>query len=598
MSKITINDITLRDIFQNTDPQAIDTAVLDTILEHYSTVGFDRIEVLGGSTFEKMLDNHFYKSPFQICSYIKRCLPNLSLQALIGARNLVGMEMYSHDIIDRFIEECMKSGIDIFRVYDALNDTADMEHTVKKITGIGAGLQGTIIYDHNMDESFYISKAKELQDLGCTEICIKDVESTLVPSSSARLFEELTAHIKLPIYLSAYNIKGLQTLNYFQACVHGCGGIDLSFVPSSYNDYNPTIFTFINSVKGTNLTHSLNYQEALKLFEDIKKYIYPSLNQDLFSNSFILKLENQSLLPKWLINATNRQLKEIGEIEKMDQVIDEIIKIKKELGNPSLATPIGQIIASQAILNTIISDQRWEITSDEIKKFATGYFGKPPGNIDQQIKSLIFKHSQAAAEQKHEATDTYMQCKNELADITDRQEHILSYCFFPEKTLNFLKGKKEKKPEAKKTEALSQNLEKLNIKKIREITDLVETSNIEKINFEVDGIKISINKSTSQQGPAGPAEKKEKEKPAGREEVKSPIVGTFYRSSSPEAPPFVKEGDKVKKGDTLCIIEAMKLMNKITSDLDGEIEKILVANEEPVEFGQTLMLIRKEEKDV
>ncbi len=74
-------------------------------------------------------------------------------------------------------------------------------------------------------------------------------------------------------------------------------------------------------------------------------------------------------------------------------------------------------------------------------------------------------------------------------------------------------------------------------------------------------------------------------------EVKAPIVGTFYRSPSPEADPFVKEGDAVKKGQVLCIIEAMKLMNEIESEVSGVVRKIMVSNGEPIEYGQVLFLI-------
>ncbi len=594
-----INDLTLIDIFQNTDPQALDTSILDQILQHYQGLGVDRAEVLGGSTFERMLDNQFYKTPFQICSYIHKSLPNIPLQVLIGARNLIGMEIYSTDIIDRFIEHCMQNGIRFFRVYDALNDTRHMQHTADTVIKSGAGLQGTLIYDHHMDHSFYMDKAKHLQEMGCQEICIKDAESTLVPSRTARLFDELSSQLKVPVFLSAYNIRGLQALNYYQACIHGCSGIDLSFLSSSYYDYTPTVFSLLNSMQGTKFEQNLDYAKALEFYQDIKKYIHPHLSQELYSDHFILQSQNQSLLPKWLISSINKQLKEIGEIEQMGQVIEEIIKIKEELGNPSLATPIGHIIASQAILNIIISDQRWEIASDEIKKFAAGYFGNPPQTMNPKIKARIMKDNGETIIQKYEATDTFAQCQEELAPITDRHEHILSYCFFPEKTLNFLKAKKEDKPRTEKSIPESRNLDKINMKKLREITDLVETSNIDTINFEIEGIKISINKSqtTAPQPAAGPAEAAPQVS-AGSHAVKSPIVGTFYRASSPDTPPFVKEGQKVKKGETLCIIEAMKLMNKITADTDGEIEKILAVNEEPVEFGQTLMLIRKEESDV
>jgi oxaloacetate decarboxylase (Na+ extruding) subunit alpha len=390
-------------------------------------------------------------------------------------------------------------------------------------------------------------------------------------------------------------MRGVQILNYFQACLNGGGGVDLSFLPSSYQDSNPTIFAFLLSLRQTGLSHNLDWDRLIQVFEIVKKNIYPYLNQSSFSDSYVLSKPEHSLLPKWLISATSRQLKEIGEVEKADKVIEEIITVKQELGNPSLATPIGQIIASQAILNTVISDHRWEIASDEIKKFLNGYYGVPPQDTDSNLKEKILSGTEDSQQWEQPPEDLYQQCENELKNITDKQEHILSYCFFPEKTVDFLNKKQGKTGEVAKKKVSEYSLDKLNMKKLREITDLVETSSIENINFEVDGVKISINKSLSKAEPETAARTQEPQYGEDIVEVKSPIVGTFYRSPSPDSPAFVEEGQPVKKGDTLCIIEAMKLMNKITADSDGTIERILAKDEQPVEFEQTIMVIRKEQ---
>ncbi len=613
MKKIKINDTTIRDAFQNIDPYHIDTTSLDPLLRYYDNLNFDSMEVWGGASFEKILESNLRTSPWDMLCHIKSKIPSTPLQALMNAKSLVNFEIYSKNIIEKFIKQCTKNGVDIFRMYDPLNNLDNLNFAILKVVENGGKCQGTIIYDNSKNTDFYIEEANKLAQFGCSSICIKDIESTLLPKKTAELFKILKQKINIPLFLSAYNLRGLQVLNYYQACTSGCDGIDLSFMPSSYTDFTPSYFPFFLGLKNTNISHSLDYLKVLQLYENTKKHIYPHLKKDLFSLNFILSSTNKNLLPKWLLSSLNRQLHEIGEADKLDLIIEEIFKIKNEVGSPSLATPVGQIIASQAILNTIISDYRWEIVSDEMKKLLQGYYGKLPQKPDRELidklsDSIGYKENGAS----FETEDIYEQCKNELAGLSSREEDILSYCLFPEKTRKFLEQKKGKKDEAsgaslvstdtsgitQKVETGSSNykLQDLDIKKIKEISNLVESSNIDEIKLELDGIKISINKSRYK------PEKYEQSKSIklpdeetydkGIVEIKSPIVGTFYSAPAPDSPPFVNVGEKVNKGDTICIIEAMKLMNKVTSEYDGEIKEIVVKNEEAVEFNQTIMLLK------
>lgn len=627
MRKIKINDITIRDLFQSVEPGYINLGVLDELIKHIDKIKFDSIEIFGGSAFEKMLQNSFNKSPFQIAEYIKSKLPAVKLQALLGARNLAGIEIYPKDIISRFIKQSIQHGISRFRVYDTLNDIENLKFTISEVIKNGATCQGTIIYDSFKEIGFYNQMAKELSDEGCSSICIKDVESTLVPSKTEQLFKNLTTKIIKPFYFSAYNLRGLQVSNYYSACMAGCTGFDFSLIPSSYNDFNPSIFSFILSLKDTKIENNLDYLKILELYEWVKKYIYPAIKQDLMNSSFLYSNKNQNLMPKWLLTSISRQLKEIGEIDKLNSIIEEVFKIKNEMGNPPLVTPIGQIIGSQAILNIVISDHRWEIINDEIKKLVFGYYGQLPRSVDPDIKSRISEDEIATdviRKYDYEAENTYDNCASELKGVTNKEADIITYCFFPKETLRFLNNRKSKtaglsKIEDQKLQSAMSNiligettgdknnisLEAIDIKKIREITDLVESTNIDEIKLEIDGVKISINKkspvaaSTKNTGHA--AENVSAASGYGVEktakdlnliQIKSPIVGTFYRSPSPGAPPFLNVGDRIKKGDTICIIEAMKLMNKINSEYDGDVMEILVQNEEAVEYGQILAIIK------
>lgn len=617
MRNIKINDITIRDIFQNTELEFIDTRVFNKILGCFRDTKYESLEILGGSSFERVLESNLNLTPLEFISYIKNKIPSIPLQILIGAKNLGGPEVYSKNIIKRFVKQCIKNGIDIFRVYDSLNDLENLKFTISTIVENDARCQGTIIYDDLQNIDFYLKISKELKNHGCSSICIKDVESTILPQRASQLFAGLSSEIKIPKFFSASDLRGLQILNYFEACSNGCNGVDLSLLPSSYNNYNSTIFSYILSLKNTKISHELDYSKVVRLGENIKKYIYPYIKQDLYSTKFILSDSNKNLLPKWLISSIYHQLQEIGETKEVDAVLEEVFNIKSEIGSPSLSTPVGQIIGSQAILNTVISDHRWEIFCDEIKKLIWGHFGKLPRKVDKKIlEKLEDSSNKENGLIGMEVKDIYDQCKTELKNLSGKETDILSYCFFPEKTKKFLEDKKEGKKKTAAEKSLyftgsrfsgkrigidpMARLENLDTGKLREITSMVESSNIEEIKLEVEGVKISIN--NPKYSPTAKITSKEKiqekleKKPSDIVEIKSPIVGTFYTSSSLDSPAFVNVGDKVKEGDPLFIIEAMKLMNKICSEYNGEIKEILVSNEEAVEFDQVIMILKKAKK--
>ncbi|MCL6086998.1 MAG: acetyl-CoA carboxylase biotin carboxyl carrier protein [Actinobacteria bacterium] len=653
MKIFKVTDTTIRDIFQNLNPENINIRNFDEILKLIDEINFESLEVWGGASFERMLSSSFNKSPWEILSYIKSKVSKTGLQGLIGAKNLVNFDYYPEDIIKRFIRLSSKNGISIFRVYDALNDLENLKPAIEIILKNGLQCQGTVIYDSKKDTRYYINFISQLKNAGCQSVCIKDAESMLIPQKSKELFENLKEFDDFDIYLSTQNLKGLQVLNYFEAVSNGCTGIDLSFLPSTYHESSmPSIFPLILSLKEGQTHHSLNEDKVNELYGVIKKDIYPYMNKNISISSIIFNHVNKNLLPGWLILMLENQLSEIGALDKFDLVFEEILKIKKEVGSPLLSTPIGQIIGGQAILNTLISDKRWEIISDEMQSLLKGNFGKLPEEIDSDILNIFKNHEDIESISDLKNENLYENCKNDLRKYSQNEEDILSYCFFPDRTLKFLDQKKKiksspmgglKKQETQvltaedtqkifgtsKENVLFKGKEKiqaskdadmnsfgdLDIKKIKEIIELMENSNLEEIRIESGSLKITLSKTgiikTETILPQKEADIKSFEKSvhdgkikdslhadayiSEKEkiiDIKSPIVGTFYTSPGPGEPPFITAGKSVKKGDTLCIIEAMKLMNKINSDYEGTIEKILVLNEEPVEYNQTIMTIR------
>jgi len=142
----------------------------------------------------------------------------------------------------------------------------------------------------------------------------------------------------------------------------------------------------------------------------------------------------------------------------------------------------------------------------------------------------------------------------------------------------------------------------MNLKEIKEIVNLMNQNDLAEIEVEREGVKLKIRRSGGQiveqvvhpvaaAAPAPAAEPPAAASGKAAKNITSPMVGTFYRSPSPEAPPFVESGQIVEVGQVVCIVEAMKLMNEIKSEVKGKVVEIPVENAEPVEFGQALFVI-------
>ncbi len=148
----------------------------------------------------------------------------------------------------------------------------------------------------------------------------------------------------------------------------------------------------------------------------------------------------------------------------------------------------------------------------------------------------------------------------------------------------------------------------MDLRKVKKLIELLEESGLSEIEITEGDDKVRITKSSKEKERStivhtsndaehititNPTEDIKPRNNNGFHEIKAPMIGTFYQSSEPDAEAYVKVGDPIKEGDTLCIIEAMKMMNKIESDISGTIERVLVQNGDPVEFDQVLFLVSK-----
>ncbi|HWJ03217.1 MAG TPA: acetyl-CoA carboxylase biotin carboxyl carrier protein, partial [Verrucomicrobiae bacterium] len=276
----------------------------------------------------------------------------------------------------------------------------------------------------------------------------------------------------------------------------------------------------------------------------------------------------------------------------------------------------SQLVGTQAVLN-VLSGARYKLIPGEVKAYVKGLYGLSPAPIDEEIKTkIIGEETQVSCRPADLLQPSLEKCAREVGNLAKNMEDVLSYALFPQVAIKFFESRENtaKVYAAATVPVNSKEDPKMNLQEIKELIKMLDETEISELNLESEGVKISIKKGgnapltaavvpVSAPAAVSPvavvAEARSVEPaPAAANPnlvpVTAPMVGTFYRSPSPDAASFVEVGSSVKLGQPVCIIEAMKLMNEIESEVSGRVVEVLVENGQPVEYGQTLFLIEKQ----
>jgi len=611
--RLEITDTTLRDAHQSLWATRMRTSEMVPILEALDEVGFHSLEVWGGATFDACL-RFLDEDPWERLRVIKKHVRRTPLQMLLRGQNLVGYRHYGDDIVRRFVQKSVENGIDIFRVFDALNDVRNHEVAAAAIKEAGAHFQGAVVYTispvHSLDH--YLEVAHQLVDMGADSICIKDMAALLSPFYAEQLVGRLKAEIAVPVQVHCHYIGGLAPMTYLKAIEAGADVIDTAATPLAFGNSLPATEMVVTSLIGTPYDTELDLE---KLFA-IAKY-FDKVRQDEGFPRGVTSLTHMQVyshqVPGGMISNLESQLKEQGALDRLPEVLQEIPVVRAEVGFPPLVTPLSQIVGTQAVLN-VLSGKRWHIVPDEMKAYLRGRYGKAPGPISPEIIELVLGDEQPISERPGALlTETFADYAEQIGDLARSDEDVLSYALFPQTARTYLE-KHHLGPEADVFGTHEQHYLTSQIQtavgsgvedRVKEILAMVEASNVQEVVIEEGDLRVTVKKSEepapaaaaadrgetapalASQVAAGPAEPEAN----GYHVVRSPMVATFYRSPAPDAPSFVEVGDRVKVGQTLCILEAMKLMNELASEVDGLVREIAVENGQPVEYGQVLFTI-------
>ncbi len=570
---VKITETILRDAHQSLLATRMRTRDMLEVVEQLDQIGYFSLEMWGGATFDSCI-RYLNEDPWHRLRDIKGKMENTYAQMLLRGQNLVGYRHYSDDVVEKFVTKSYENGIDIFRIFDAVNDVRNMETSIKVAKKLDAHVQGTVCYTispvHTVEK--YVELAKQLDELNCDSICIKDMAGLLSPNDATHIIKAMKKEISIPISLHCHCTSGMAPMSYMAACAAGVDILDTALSPLSWGTSQPPTESVIAALKGTPYDTGLDlaaFEEVVAYFKGLKeKYrgILDPISEQIDTNVLIYQI------PGGMLSNLVSQLKEQNALDKYSIVLSEMPKVRKELGYPPLVTPTSQIVGTQAVLNVLMGE-RYKVIPKEVKDYVRGLYGRSPAPISPEIVGKVIGdeepiHCRPADLLKPE----YEKRKKEAEEmgIAKSEEDILTYILYPAIAPKFLKGEMEE-------EALAVVTEKQAVQQAHTIPTHFKVEVDDEV-YEVKIEPLGGGVSIYEAAPKKP----------GTESVKGAV------SSSMQGMVLslrVKVEDIVNEGDTVAIIEAMKMENTVHAPHSGTVKEIFVAEGDTVAPGDIILSI-------
>ena len=572
MAKVRFTETALRDAHQSLLATRMKTEDMVPIAEEMDRVGYFSVEAWGGATFDTCI-RYINDDPWQRLRDLKAAFNRTPIQMLLRGQNLVGYKHYPDDIVTKFVEKSYENGVDVFRIFDALNDIRNMEKAIKVAKDQGAHVQGTISYTispvHTLDN--FVELAKELEALDCDSVSIKDMAGLITPSAASELVTKLKDETDLIVDLHCHCTSGMTPISYYAACQAGVDVLDTAISPLAWGTSQPPTESMVAALQGTEFDTELD----LKLLTSIKEYFdqlktkYGGLIDPISESVDTDVLLYQ--IPGGMLSNLISQLKEQNAMDRYTDVLEEMPRVRKDMGYPPLVTPTSQIVGIQSVMN-VLGGERYKNVSNEVKEYMKGMYGKSPAPVDPEIFEKVIGDEEVItcrpADLLEDEFDKF-KSEGEEAGFVKSDEDALTYALYPQIAPKFLKGDLEPEPIPG---TRGGPVEVVVAKEIPNEYDVEVDGDIFNVKILPTGIDI------------GPKEEKNdcKDKEGA---VLSSMQGMVIRLT-------VEVGDEVKAGDTICVVEAMKMENDVQSEVDGVVEEIFVKDGDELKKDDCIMVIK------
>lgn len=628
---VKIMDTTFRDGHQSLLATRLRTEDMLPILEEADSVGYHSIEVWGGATFDVM-KRFLNEDPWDRLRKFKKAMPNTPLQMLLRGQNLVGYRHYPDDVVKEFVLHSAECGMDIFRVFDALNDERNFESSFEAIKEAGKHIQATICFTLTerrlggpvFNTEYFVNKAKKMEAMGAHSLCIKDMGGLISPYDAYDLVKALKKVLKIPIQLHTHYTSGMGSMAYLKAVEAGVDIIDTALAPLALRSSQPALEPIVVALEGTERDTGLDTKKLFKIGEYLEG-ILPKYRHYLDTSKMAV-IDTGVLIhqiPGGMISNLVGQMKEANALHRLKEVYEELPRTRKELGYPPLVTPTSQMVGVQAVLNVLMG--RYKMITSEVKDYCYGLYGCPPQPIDPKVQKMVLKGYHRGEKpitcRPADVLEPEMEKAREATkDIAKDIGDVLTYALYPQTGMRFLKWKYglEKPPAEVKPKTLEDVKREEELIKKALAGELVEKPKKEvpekgpaakKYNVFVDGDyyavevedasgNLIVSQVTSAVKPvtkpvAAPIVES---KPAPAETAKAEEKLDAKGSIVAPMPGMILDikrgvGETVSEGDEIIILEAMKMQNSLTAPISGVIKAVKVKSGDSVKQGDVLVVI-------
>ncbi|RWX52915.1 sodium-extruding oxaloacetate decarboxylase subunit alpha [Photobacterium chitinilyticum] len=590
MSKsLAITDVVLRDAHQSLFATRLRIEDMLPIAEQLDNVGYWSLETWGGATFDSCI-RYLGEDPWERLRALKQAMPKTPMQMLLRGQNLLGYRHYADDVVEKFVERAHANGMDVFRIFDAMNDVRNFEKAVKATVDVGAHAQGTISYTtspvHNLDT--WTDLAKRLEDLGCHSICIKDMSGLLKPYEAEELVKRIKASCDVPLALHCHATTGLSTATAVKAVEAGLDILDTAISSMSQTYGHTPTETVIAMLEGTERDTNLDLQQLEPIagyFRNVRKK-YAKFEGSLKGVDARILLAQ---VPGGMLTNMESQLKEQGAADRFDEVLEEIPRVRKDLGFIPLVTPTSQIVGTQAVLN-ILTGERYKSISKETAGVLKGEYGAAPAPVDAELQARVLDGAEPVTcrpadllEDELAVLTKDLLAKAEsdgIALATEQVDDVLTYALFPQVGLNFLKNRNnpdafEPVPGTEEAPAPAENT-----------APVVSAGGIEsysvKVNGQVYDVEVGPAGEVSSIAPAAVPSVAPVAAASNAEAVPAPLAGNIFKIN-------VQLGSTVAEGDVLVVLEAMKMETEIRAARSGVVQDLHVKEGDSVTVGSPIL---------
>ncbi|NRF17510.1 sodium-extruding oxaloacetate decarboxylase subunit alpha [Vibrio coralliilyticus] len=591
MSKpLALTDVVLRDAHQSLFATRMRLEDMLPIAAELDKVGYWSLETWGGATFDACI-RFLGEDPWERLRALKKAMPNTPMQMLLRGQNLLGYRHYADDVVEKFVERAHANGMDVFRIFDAMNDVRNFQKAVKAAVDVGAHAQGTLSYTtspvHNTDT--WVDLAKRLEDLGCHSLCIKDMSGLLKPYEAEELISRIKSSTDIPLALHCHATTGLSTATAVKAVEAGVDILDTAISSMSCTYGHTPTETVVAMLQGTERDTNLKLDQIEPIaayFREVRKKYAKFEGQLKGVDSRILIAQ----VPGGMLTNMESQLKEQGAADRIDEVLDEIPRVREDLGFIPLVTPTSQIVGTQAVIN-VLTGERYKSITKEAAGVLKGEYGAAPAEVNAELQAKVLDGAEAItcrpadlleAELDTLTEDLLAKAKQDGISLAeDTVDDVLTYALFPQVGLKFLKNRhnpdafepapgKEESVAAPAPQAAQGGIETYSVKVDGQVYDV-------EVGPQGQLTSVAPANSTPQQASPAPAVQS-----GNSEMVPAPLAGNIFKVN-------VQSGAQVEEGEVLLILEAMKMETEVRAARGGIVQDLHVKEGDSVTVGAPLL---------